>query len=102
MPERKRAYQSYPATPDPPVMEHRRNSRVFGVCVVVALVLQVAAVVILFVLVLNLKAHRDAEVADRAKAINDAMCSVLNEFHAANSPDFQHARALLHCTTPTA
>lgn len=91
---RRRYWRTYPATPTP--LERRRNARTTSRILAAGLFLCFAAIAILFVFVLNLKAARDQEVNDRSKAIDDAMCSVLNQFHGTGD-DFEHARALLHC-----
>jgi hypothetical protein len=74
---------------------------VVAICLSVGLLGCVAAIAVLFVLVLNLHDQRDREVIDRTRAIDQAMCSVLAEFHG-TSPDLVRARADLHCSTPTA
>lgn len=96
MPHHFRYWRSYPATPTP--LERRRGNRVVSVALAVGLILCVAAIVVLFCFVLSLKAARDREVDERTRAINDAMCSVLNEFHA-TGPDMMRVRADLHCQT---
>jgi beta-lactamase regulating signal transducer with metallopeptidase domain len=93
-----RFYKTYPATPTP--MERRHSSRVLATCVLVGLALCVVAIVILFVFVLQLRNARTRSIEEQQQSMDQAMCSVLREFHSHNL-DLQQARIDLHCPPPT-
>lgn len=96
MTHRFRYWRTYPATPTP--LERRRGNRVVSTALAVGLILCVAAIVVLFCFVLSLKAARDREVDDRTRAIDQAMCSVLDNFHG-HSAELEHARTQLRCVS---
>lgn len=89
-----RFYHTYPATPTP--MERRRGTRLFATCMLVGLGLCAAAVIILFTFVLQLRAARIHSIQEQQQQMDQAMCSVLNEFHR-TSPELLNARRDLHC-----
>lgn len=97
MTHRFRFYRSYPATPTP--LERRRGNRIVTIALAVGLILCVTAICVLFAFVLSLKDARDREVNERTRAIDEALCSVLDDFHR-QSPDLTRVRADLHCPPP--
>lgn len=86
----KRFWKTYPP---------QRRSLVFPVCVLSALVLLTAAIVILFFFVLDLRTARSHQAADQQRAIDGTFCHVLAQLPAA-SPELARIRHDLRCTQP--
>lgn len=90
-----RHWRSYP----PEVGERRRPMRLITVCLAVGLLGCVAAIVILFMFVDDLRVARNHEAAERQAAIAATFCQVLAQLPA-NSPELDRIRGQLHCTQP--